>query len=155
VSTTKVPPLSAVGQLAEVLDSPEIAALVSELEATRWTGRPGYPIRTMIGLALAKAIYALPTWTRTVRLVCEHDALRAALGCASNADVPSIDACYRFARKLRAFKTLLDGCIDHVIGSLSKRFPGMGRDIAIDGSDMPAYANGQRFLSKNGPERDG
>src|SRR3954454_4425323 len=29
-------------QLAEVLDSPEIAALVSALEATRWTGRPGY-----------------------------------------------------------------------------------------------------------------
>jgi hypothetical protein len=44
-----------------VLDSPEIAALVSELEATRWTGRPGYPIRGMIGMALAKTIYAVPT----------------------------------------------------------------------------------------------
>ena len=41
MATAKVPPLSAVGQLAEVLDSPEIAALVSELESTRWTGRPG------------------------------------------------------------------------------------------------------------------
>jgi DDE family transposase len=30
----------------------------------------------------------------------------------------------------------------------------MGRDVAIDASDMPAYANGQRFLSKNGPERE-
>ena len=29
----------------------------------------------------------------------------------------------------------------------------MGRDVAIDASDMPAYANGQRFKSKNGPER--
>jgi hypothetical protein len=29
----------------------------------------------------------------------------------------------------------------------------MGRDVAIDGSDLPAYANGQRYLSKNGPER--
>jgi hypothetical protein len=44
-----------------VLDSSEIAALVSELEATRWTGRPGYPIRGMIGMALAKSIYAVPT----------------------------------------------------------------------------------------------
>lgn len=26
--------------------------------------------------------------------------------------------------------------------------------MAIDGSDLPAYANGQRFLSKNGPERE-
>jgi hypothetical protein len=55
VAVPKVSPLSAVGQLAEVLDSPEIAALVSELEATRWTGRSGYPIRGMIGMALAKA----------------------------------------------------------------------------------------------------
>lgn len=30
----------------------------------------------------------------------------------------------------------------------------MGRDVAIDGSDIPAYANGQRYLSKNGPERE-
>ena len=30
----------------------------------------------------------------------------------------------------------------------------MGRDVAIDASDMPAYANGQRFLSKHGPERE-
>jgi hypothetical protein len=32
--------------------------------------------------------------------------------------------------------------------------PGMGENIAIDGSDLPAYANGQRFLSKHGPERE-
>jgi hypothetical protein len=79
VDVPKVPPLSAVGQLAEVLDSPEIAALISELEATRWTGRPGYPLRSMLGMALAKSMYAVPTWTRTVALVPEHAALRAAI----------------------------------------------------------------------------
>jgi Transposase DDE domain len=30
----------------------------------------------------------------------------------------------------------------------------MGQNVAIDGSDLPAYANGQRYLSKNGPERE-
>jgi hypothetical protein len=30
----------------------------------------------------------------------------------------------------------------------------MGRDVAIDASDMPAFANGQRYVSKNGPERE-
>jgi hypothetical protein len=29
----------------------------------------------------------------------------------------------------------------------------MGRDLAIDASDLPAYANGQRFVSKGGRER--
>jgi hypothetical protein len=54
---------------------------------TRWTRRPGYPIRCMIGMALAKSIYAVPTWTRTVALVREHVALRTAI-VGGNPDVP-------------------------------------------------------------------
>jgi hypothetical protein len=30
----------------------------------------------------------------------------------------------------------------------------MGRDVAIDGSDMPAWANGQRYVTQGGPERE-
>jgi hypothetical protein len=152
VADPKVPPPSAVGQLAQVLGSPEIAALVSELEATRWTGRPGYPIRSMVGMALAKSVYAVPTWTKTVALVREHVALRLAV-CKWGEDVPSVYACYRFAAKLRAYRHLLDACLDRVTAALHAKHPEMGRDVAIDGSDMPAYANGQRYLSKNGPER--
>src|SRR5436189_4508992 len=29
----------------------------------------------------------------------------------------------------------------------------MGREVAIDASDMPAYANGQRYIYNGGPER--
>jgi hypothetical protein len=64
-----VPPRSDAVQLAALLDIPEIAQLISELAATRWTGRPGYPIRAMVGMALVKSLYTLPTWTRTVALV--------------------------------------------------------------------------------------
>lgn len=152
MAVPKVPPSSAVGQLAAVLDSPEIAGLISELEATRWTGRPGYPIRAMVGMALAKSLYAIPTWTRTVALVREHVALRSAV--AGDGEAPSVYACYRFATKLRAFGPLLDACIGRVTAALHERHPNMGRDVAIDGSDLPAYANGQRYLSKNGPERE-
>src|SRR5215213_1157389 len=77
------------GQLAEVLDSPEIAALVSELEATRWAGRLGYPIKSMVGMTLAKSIYAVPTWTRLVALVAEQASLRAAVS-GSTESVPSV-----------------------------------------------------------------
>jgi hypothetical protein len=93
-----VPPRSDAVQVAALLDSPEIAQLISELAATRWTGRPGYPIRTMVGMALAKSVYMLPTWTRTVDLVREHAALRAAIGCTDPADLPSVHACYRLHR---------------------------------------------------------
>jgi hypothetical protein len=80
-----------------VLDSPEIGHLIEELEATRWTGRPGYLIRTMVGLALAKSLYAIPTWTKVVALVAEHWKLQRVLGCEGNP--PSVYAAYRFAER--------------------------------------------------------
>jgi len=106
----------------------------------------------MIGMALAKSLYALPTWTRVVALVKEHAALAAVI--APDGDVPSHWACYRFTAKLRAHSDMLDGCIANVVKELKKRNPVLGWDVAIDASDMPAYANGQRFLSKGGKERE-
>jgi transposase len=103
----------------------------------------------MVGMALAKSLYAIPTWTRTVRLVREHAALQAALG----GHAPSEWACYRFAAKLRAYHGLLDACLDRVTASLHAKLPQMGHDVAIDASDLPAYANGQRYVSKGGRER--
>lgn len=134
------------------MDSPEIGQLISELEATRWTGRPGYPIRTMIGLALAKSLYALPTWTKVVALVAEHWKLQRVLGCEG--DPPSKWAAYRFAEKLRDNGDKVERCIDGVVKGLRSKLPTYGTDLAIDASDMPAYANGQRYLSRNGPERE-
>jgi hypothetical protein len=150
MASQTVPPRSAAVELAALLDSPEIAGLIADLEATRWTGRPGYPIRAMVGMALAKSIYAIPTWTRTVALVREHAGLLAALG---SEECPSTYACYRFATKLREHRHLLGTCIAAVIGQARDTIPDMGKDIAIDASDMPAYANGQRFKSKGGRER--
>jgi hypothetical protein len=110
--------------LSDVLASPEIARLIDQLQATRWTGRPGYPIRSMVGMALVKSFYAIPTWTRTVRLVREHPALAAVI--APDGQVPSLYACYRFTGKLRDNAALLDECIAAVIAALKKRDPLLG-----------------------------
>jgi hypothetical protein len=48
---------------------------------------------------------------------------------------------------------MLEGCIASVLKEMKKRNPVLGWDVAIDASDMPAYANGQRFKSKGGRER--
>ena len=121
-----VPRRSDADQIAALLDSPEITQLMTELAATRWTGRPGYPVRTMVGMALTKIVYTLPTWTRVVALVSEHGALRAALGCTDPASVPSTSACYRFTAKLRNFKPLLDACLDRVTAALHEQIPELG-----------------------------
>jgi hypothetical protein len=85
--------------------------------------------------------------------VNEHAALRKAIGCPKAIDVPRVDACYRFTRKLRANKAMLDDCIAAVIGSLRDEMPYLGEHVAIGGSDLPAYANGQKYVFNNGPER--
>jgi len=151
VASQKVPRRSDADQIARLLDSPEITGLIADLDALRVTGRHGYPTRTLVGMALVKGRYALPTWTRAVRLVREHDPLRRALGCES---APSEWACYRFTRKLRKHSAALAACVDRVTAALHAEHPEMGRDVAIDGSDLPAYANGQRHVSNGGKLRE-
>ncbi len=145
MNVKKVPPPQAVEQLTALLDSPELVALINTLEYVRWTGRPGYPVRAMVGMCLVKSLYELSEWTRTARLVKEHPTLREILGCA-----PSHWACYRFAKQLRVRDGwALTVCIDRVLAGLRKQFPEMGKTIAIDGSAMPAYANGHRRKFKS------
>ena len=66
----------------------------------------------MIGLALTKSPYALPTWTRVVALVADHWRLQRVLGCEG--DPPSKWAAYRFAEKLRDNGESVERCIDAV-----------------------------------------
>ena len=82
----------------------------------------------------------------------DHAALRVALGIGAD-EMPSHWACYRFAAKLRDCGDALDECIASVLSALHVERPEMGAQVAIDGSDLPAYANGQRFLYNHGPER--
>ena len=149
MAVSTVHPTRDTEQLARLLDSLEITRLIAELQETRWTGRPGYPIRTMVGMALVESLYALPTWTRTVALVNDHVGLRNVLG-----DAPSVYACYRFTTKLRQFSEMVEQCIGDVLGALHAELPDMGTHIAVDGSDLPAYANGQRYVSKGGRLRE-
>ena len=134
--------------VAAVLDSEEVAALIRDIDALKLRKRRGYGTRTLLGAAIVRTIYALPTWTRTVQLIAEHAALADAIG-----GTPSEWACYRFIGKLREHSSALAACVDQITEALRDELPDYGRDVAIDASDLPAYANGQRFLYNNGPER--
>lgn len=152
MTTPNVPRRSVAADLSDILASPEVSRLIDELQAIRHTGRPGYPLRALVGMTLVKSLYAIPTWTRTVALVQEHPTLTAVI--APDGQVPTHWACYRFLAKLCEHRDLLDGCIASVVAALKKRNPVLGWDVAIDASDMPAYANGQRYVSKGGRERE-
>jgi hypothetical protein len=148
VASGKVARRTAVGDVAALLNAPEVAALIDAL-APKGRGRKGFGPRTLVGACLVKALFALPTWTRVAALIEEHPDLQAVLDGS-----PSVWACYRFARKLRENHPALADCIDRVAASLREAYPDFGRDVAIDASDLPAFANGQRYVSKGGRERE-
>lgn len=148
MAVSTVPRRSVATEVATILDSPEVAALVAELDALRFVGRRGYGPRALLGACIVKALYALPTWTRVADLIAEHPGLSDALG-----GTPSHWACYRFATKLRKERDKIAACLDALAAKLREAHPDMGREVAIDASDMPAYANGQRYIYKGGPER--
>lgn len=151
MAKSKLSTRSVAAEICKILDSPEVAMLIAELEATRWTGRPGYRIRSQIGAVLVKGLYCIPFWSRTIRFVEEHQALREAIGCTGSGEpdgVPSEDSLRRFREKLMDHGDILENCLDQVVASLKEQNPEMGTDLAIDASDMPAYANGQRDIGE-------
>ena len=114
--------------------------LIAELDALRWTGRKGYGARALVGACLIKSLYGFVTWTRAASLIADHPGLQVALG-----GCPSLSACYRFTVKLRKHSDALADCLDRIAVSLQAELPGLGGDVAIDASDLPAFANGQRL----------
>jgi Transposase DDE domain len=150
MATGKVARRTVVSDVAALLDSPEIAALVASVDgAGDNRGRKGYGARTLLGACLVKSLFGLPTWTLTAALIAEHPGLQDALGGS-----PSCWACYRFATKLRANKPVIEACLDALAESLRAEHPDFGRDVAIDASDLPAFANGQRYVSNGGKLRE-
>jgi IS5 family transposase len=149
MASGKVARRAAVCDIAALLDSDEVAALIMELDALRWTGRKGYGARMLVGACLVKSLYGMATWTRAASLIADHPGLQTALG-----GCPSLSACYRFTVKLRTYSEPLADCLDRIAVSLQAELPGLGGDVAIDASDLPAFANGQRFVSQHGPERE-
>src|SRR5438093_5857310 len=150
MATGKVARRTAVGDVGELLDSPEITALIAELDSLRDTrGNKGYGTRALVGACLVKSLFNLATWTWVAALIAEHPGLQATLGGS-----PSVWACYRFSTRLRANRPALQACIDAFAAALRVEHPDFGKDVAIDASDLPAYANGQRYVSKGGKERE-
>lgn len=149
MASGKVARRTVVADVSDLLDSTEIAALIGQIDALRGRGRIGFGTRALVGACLVKTLFALPTWTWTAALIAEHPGLAQALG-----NKPSVWACYRFATKLRRLAPLLAECIDSIALSLRAEYPELGTDVAIDSSNLEAWANGHRSLYKDGPERE-
>jgi hypothetical protein len=150
MASGKVARRTVVADVAALLDSPELAELIGELDRSGDPrGRKGYGARALLGASLVKSLYALPTWTFVAALIAEHPGLQDAIG-----GCPSVWAMYRFGSKIRANRPAICACLYAFAASLRAQHPDYGRDVAIDASDLPAWANGHRYVRDGGPERE-
>jgi hypothetical protein len=144
MATGKVARRTVVSDVAELLNSPEVAALIDRL-SPKGRGRKGFGARALIGACLVKTLFALPTWTRVAALIAEHPGLQDVLGGA-----PSCWACYRFTVKLRENQPALADCLDAALAALAVELPGMGENVAVDASDLAAFAKRSALRQRRG-----
>jgi len=113
--------------------------LVAALEQTRWTGRPGYPIKVMWRTIIASYVFDIPT-IEELRRRLEEPFLAILCGIYSDKEIPSRFAYYRFIGKLIAHRDLIEKCMAKTIEMLRQLLPGFGEIVAIDSTEVPTYS---------------
>ena len=144
-SAAIIPRQGTANAVKAALASPQLVRLAAGMEGL---GRKGYGARALLGACLIRSLYGLATWAETARLISDHPGLQAILGCT-----PSRFACYRFNRRLLRQPALVEECACSLIQTLKARHPRLGEDVSVDSTDLPAWANGQKYKYAGGPER--
>jgi hypothetical protein len=139
--------------VAMILAFPEIKGFISSIDAAYVCGRRGYGTPRLVSVWLVRHLYVLPTWTATVKIVCDNPRVMAVCGCADQGEVHSPEAMYRFLKKLRANPEWLNALIQALQAAIRELRPNFGRTLAGDGTDLEAYANGQKYVKRGGPLR--
>ena len=116
--------------------------LLEALEATRWTGRPGYPIRVMWRTLVASFFLGIVHDADLIRALQSNPLLAEACGIDWPDGVPRKLAYCRFRRKLIAFNDLVADVLTECVDRLREALPDFGRTVAVDSTDVKAWANG-------------
>ena len=136
-------------RLRLVFDNLHDEKLLEALEATRWTGRPGYPIRVMWRTYIASYVLNVGTFTGLIRELHANPFLAYLCGITSREAIPSKYAYCRFLKKLVAHKELVLECMASLAGELGRALPGFGEIVAVDSTDIHAYSNGAKKPSSD------
>lgn len=129
-------------ELESVFEALPDAPLLEALEATRWTGRPGYPIRVMWRSLVASFFLGIVHDTDLIRALQSNPLLAEACGIDWPDGVPSKFAYCRFRKKLVGFSDLVACLLTECVDRLREALPDFGQTIAVDATDIKAWANG-------------
>jgi len=128
--------------LAALFDALPDDELIEALEATRWTGRPGYPIRVMWRTFVVSYYLGIVHDTDLIRALHANPLLAEACGVDWPDGVPSKFAYCRFRKKLAVFSDLVGNILARCVEALKDALPDFGQTVAVDATDMKAWANG-------------
>jgi hypothetical protein len=134
-------------ELSAVFDNLHDQELLEALQRTRWTGRPGFPIKVMWRTLVASYVLNIATIQELIRTLHRNPFVAVQCGICSDNAVPTRFAYYRFIKKLMAHEDLIEKCMAKTIETLKKRLPDLGKTVAVDSTAISTYAN--RFKKPN------
>ncbi|MBI4296149.1 MAG: transposase, partial [Chloroflexi bacterium] len=126
-----------------VLEALPAEKLIAALEKEHWTGRKGYSVRGMWSAFIAGVLGDCHSIAEVARLLAGNRDVRLVCGFSKD-NLPGEDALARFLRKLGAHEGLLEECFSSLVEQLRQGLPGFGAKLAVDSTDIEAYANGHR-----------
>ncbi len=140
------PAKSGYGFLRTVLDeiegTPEAQAFLKEILDLRRNTRPGYPPRAMFRAFCLKYLLGEEFNVGLIQRLRDSAKLRQL--CGFKSEVPSESALSRFFTKLANRADLIEQSISSIVDHLRTHLPDMGDAVAIDSTDVSAYANPKR-----------
>ena len=130
-------------RLFKVLEALPAEKLLIALEREHWTGRKGYSVWGMWAALIAGLINQCDTLAEVARLLKRDKETRLICGFSKD-NLPGEDALGRFVAKLAKHTALFDEFIQDLVNKLRELLPGFGDKLAIDSTDIQAYADGNK-----------
>lgn len=131
-------------RLLLVFENLEDKQLLSALQETRKTGRPGHPIPVMWRIVLAQHVLNLDSFSALIRALDDNPLLANLCGITNRSDISTKMSISRFVHKLVDHSHLIEQCQVKITNELAQALPRFGETVAIDSSNISAFSNGSK-----------
>jgi hypothetical protein len=128
--------------ITDILKLPQIHQLAQDL-VPRTAGQKGYSKLLLIGIKLVRVLHNDTSYDAALSRISQSRQLQTAIGCGKHATIPSLWAMYRFDRLLTHYETDLIETARAIQTSIKASRPEYGQAMAVDSTDIPAWANGR------------
>ena len=132
----RVSPLA--DELSAIFEVIDDAPLLGALARYRWTGRPGWSLRSLWRAHVAGYVLGLPTTNSLVRRLQDDYALRGVCGFD---ELPSRWTFNRFVSRLSHHTDLVELALAKLTDRLHELLPDFGSGLAVDGSIFRSWSN--------------